>query len=111
MTESEFLVLADNTLNQIEAALDRLADMSELDVECCRSGNLLEVEFGRNASKIIINAQAAMQELWVAAKSGGFHFRHTGGHWINTRDGTELIAALSQMVSTQSGSDVVLKVC
>lgn len=108
MTESEFLKQAEATLNQIEATLEALADTSELDVECTRSGNVLEIEFIDNGSKIIVNSQAPMQELWVAAKSGGFHFKAQGRLWINTREGTELFAALSQMVSQQGGIDVVL---
>ncbi|MDO8306704.1 iron donor protein CyaY [Herminiimonas sp.] len=108
MTESEFLKQAEATLNQIEATLEALADTSELDVECTRSGNVLEIEFIDNGTKIIVNSQAPMQELWVAAKSGGFHFKTQGRRWINTREGTELFAALSQMVSQQGGIDVTL---
>jgi CyaY protein len=108
MTESEFLKPAEATLNQIEATLEALADTSELDVECTRSGNVLEIEFIDNGTQIIVNSQAPMQELWVAAKSGGFHFKAQGRLWINTREGTELFAALSQMVSQQGGIDVTL---
>jgi iron donor protein CyaY len=68
MSESEFLDLAESTLNQIEAALDRLNDEDVVDVECKRSGNVLEIEFIDNGSKIIINSQAPMQEMWVAAR-------------------------------------------
>ncbi len=109
MTESEFLQQAEATLSQIEATLEQLANTSDLDVECTRSGNVLEIEFIDNGTKIIVNSQAPMQELWVAAKSGGFHFKAQGSQWINHRDGgTELFAALSQMVSQQGGIDVVL---
>lgn len=109
MTESEFLKQAEATLDQIEATLEELAGSSDLDVECTRSGNVLEIEFIDNGSKIIVNSQAPMQELWVAAKSGGFHFRADGAQWVNTRDGGELFAALSQMVSKQGGMDVTLR--
>lgn len=109
MTESEFLKQAEATLDQIEATLEDLATTSDLDVECTRSGNVLEIEFIDNGTKIIVNSQAPMQELWVAAKSGGFHFRAQETQWMNTRDGTELFAALSQMVSQQGGVDVTLQ--
>lgn len=108
MTESEFMGMAEATLDQIEISLEHAAASSDLDIECSRTGNVLEIEFVDNASKIIINSQAPMQELWVAAKSGGFHYRHDGLRWINTRDGSELFAALSDMVSTQSGGTLVL---
>lgn len=109
MSESEFLQQAEATLSQIEATLEELANTSDLDVECTRSGNVLEIEFIDNGTKIIVNSQAPMQELWVAAKSGGFHFKARGSQWVNTRDGdVELFAALSQMVSQQGGIDVTL---
>jgi len=108
MSESEFLALAEATLNAIEAALDRLNDADLLDVECSRSGNVLEIEFIDNGSKIIVNSQAPMQELWVAAKSGGFHYKRVGDVWRNTRDDSELFAALSIMASGQAGAEVVL---
>ncbi len=108
MTESEFLALADATLNAIEAALERAAESSDLDVECSRSGNVLEIEFIDNGTKIIVNSQAPMQQMWVAAKSGGFHYKHEDARWINTRDGSELNAALSCMISEQGGVGLAL---
>ena len=109
MSESEFLALAEATLTDIEAALDRLNDADVLDVECSRSGNVLEIEFIDNGTKIIVNSQAPMREMWVAARSGGFHYKRVGDEWINTRDGSELFAALSGMASEQAGAPVVLK--
>jgi len=109
MTESEFLALADQTLVAIESALERASNDSDLDVECSRSGNVLEIEFVDNGSKIIVNSQAPMQEMWVAARSGGFHYKRENGKWINTRDNSELFAALSKMVSEQGGMALVLE--
>lgn len=109
MTESEFLALADGTLRAIEAALERACDESDLDVECSRSGNVLEIEFIDSASKIIVNSQAPMQEMWIAAKSGGFHYKRESGQWRNTRDGSELFAALSIMASQQGGMPTELR--
>ena len=109
MSESEFLALAEATLTQIAAALDRLNDEDVLDVECSRSGNVLEIEFIDNGTKIIVNSQAPMREMWVAARSGGFHYKRVGDEWINTRDGSELFAALSSMASEQAGAPVILK--
>lgn len=108
MSETEFLALADSTLNTIETSLDHAADNSDLDVECSRSGSVLEIEFIANGTKIIVNSQAPLQEMWVAARSGGFHYKRVAERWVNTRDGSELFAALSQMVSGQSGVEVVL---
>lgn len=109
MTESEFLALAEETLGGIEAALERASEASDLDVECSRSGNVLEIEFVDTGSKIIVNSQAPMQEIWVAARSGGFHYRREQDRWVNTRDGSELFASLSRMVSEQGGVAVTLQ--
>ncbi|MGZ8294677.1 MAG: iron donor protein CyaY [Telluria sp.] len=108
MSETEFLDLAESTLNKIEAAMDRLNDEDVIDVECKRSGNVLEIEFIGNGTKIIINSQAPLQEMWVAAKSGGFHYKRADGNWINTRDGSELYASLSALASAQGGTTVTL---
>jgi CyaY protein len=108
MTESEFLKLAEASLSAIEAALEQAAVDSDIDVECSRNGNVLEIEFVETGSKIIVNSQAPMQEMWVAAKSGGFHYKRDGLQWRNTRDGSELFSALSEMISAQSGCQVAL---
>jgi CyaY protein len=108
MTDSEFLVLAEQTLNSIEAAIERTVEDGDLDIECSRSGNVLEVEFVDNGTKIIINSQAPMREMWIAARSGGFHYRREGDRWINTRDGSEFFEALSRMASEQAGAPVKL---
>lgn len=100
MDESEFNVLADAELTRIEAALECCG--AEIDIET-KPGGVLEVEF-ENGTRIIINRHSAAREIWVAAKSGGFHFRPVEGGWRATRDGAELYAMLSTLVSEQSGS-------
>ncbi|MEY3789832.1 MAG: CyaY protein [Pseudomonadota bacterium] len=108
MTESEYLVLAEAVLNDIEIRLENIADTSDVDIECTRSGNVLEIEFIDTDSKIIVNTQAPMQEIWMAARSGGFHYRFNGQQWLDTRDGSELYAALSKVASLQAGSTIIL---
>lgn len=104
MTDSEFETLADATI----AAIERAIDASELDVDLQTKGSgVLEIEFG-DRSKIVVNRHGAAREIWVAAKSGGFHFRHDGGSWRDSRDGSELFAALSRLVSSQSGEALIL---
>jgi CyaY protein len=108
MTESEFLDLAEQALSSIENSLETAAETSDLDVECTRSGNVLAIECIDNGSKIIVNTQAPMQEIWVAAKSGGFHYKYDGSIWRNTRDGSELFAVLSAIVGEQAGVAVII---
>ena len=91
MNDKEFNVLAETALKRIEAGLE--ASGADLDFAMVSSG-VLEIEFA-DGSKIIVNRHAAAQEMWVAARSGGFHFRWDGTLWRDTRDGGELMAALS----------------
>ena len=102
MTDKEFLAMADTCLSQVEEIFEQAFDNDELDVDCKRSGNVLEIEFVNNGSKIIVNSQAAMQEMWLAARSGGFHYKHDGQVWRNTRDGAEFFATLSAIASEQA---------
>ena len=108
MTDSEFELLATETLSGIEAAVEAAAEAAGLDIDLqLKSGGILELEF-EDGSKMIINRQSAAHEIWVAAKSGGFHFLYDGHRWVDTRDGGELFAALSRMVGAQSGAAVIL---
>ena len=104
MNEQEFEALAGEALARIERALDQSG--IEADVEL-KEGGVLELEFD-NGSKIIVNRHGAAREIWVAARSGGFHYRWDGSAWRDTRDGTELFAALSKLVSAQAGTGVIL---
>ncbi len=56
-----------------------------------------------NRSQIIINLQKPLQEIWMAAKAGGFHYRFDGEHWADTKDGREFFGVLSQYASEQAG--------
>jgi len=104
MTESEYSRLADETLRHIEHAVE----VVDAGFDCALSnGGVLEIEF-EDGSVIVVNKQAAAQELWVAARGGGFHYRWDGAGWRDTRSGEELFAALSRLASSQSGGAVVL---
>lgn len=104
MNDSEFSTLADAALKRIETGLERSG--ADLDFAMVSEG-VLEIELA-DGSKIIVNRHAAAQEIWMAARSGGFHFRWDGSAWRNTRDGIELMVALSALVSAQSGESVSL---
>lgn len=96
MNEQEFNQLAEATLKTIEVAVDSC----EGDTECNRSGNVLEVEFD-NGRKIIINRHDVNQEIWVAAQSGGFHFRWQEGYWHSRRENSELFDKLVALFAEQ----------
>jgi len=104
MDETEFEALATKALQRVERALEQSG--IEVDFEL-KEGGVLEIEFD-DGSKIIVNRHGAAREIWVAARSGGFHFRWDGDAWRDTRDGSELFTALSKLVSAQSGTGVIL---
>jgi len=100
MNDAQFDSVANAALQALERALE--ASGVDADFET-KDGGVLEIEFA-DGSKIIVNRHAAAREIWVAARSGGFHYRWDGASWRDTRDGTELFAALSKLVSAQGGS-------
>lgn len=104
MNDSEFNALADAALQQIESGLER----SGVALDFARVGDgVLEIEFD-DGGKIIVNRHEAAREIWLAARSGGFHYRWDGSCWRDTRGGAELMAALSRLVSEQVGETVSL---
>ena len=105
MNDAEFERLASAALQAIEQRLE--ASGVDADFEL-KEGGVLEVEFA-DGSKLIVNRHAAAREIWLAARSGGFHFRWDGSGWRDTRDGTELFAALSRVASQQAGHAVRLE--
>jgi CyaY protein len=104
MTETEFNLLVDATLLRIESALEA----SELDLDFETANGILEIEF-ENGSKVIVNRQAPNREIWVAARSGGFHFRRSGEDWIDTRGGKSLFDLIEEVVSLQAGRPAALR--
>jgi CyaY protein len=103
MTESEFLGHAEDALLSVETAVDALG----IDIEVTRAGNVLTLELQQGA-RIVINSQAPMQQLWLAARSGAHHYAWVDGQWRDTRDGSEFFATLSRVVSAEGGVPVVL---
>ncbi len=104
MSDSEYLTRAEAVL----AAVERAIDDTDADIEFERSGNVLTLEF-ENRTKIIVNLQPPMSEIWIAAKAGGFHFRFVDGAWRDTRSGTEFFAALSDYATQQAGETVTFE--
>lgn len=103
MTESEFLQYSDQLFSNIEDGLDEGG--WALDAEI--SGNVLTIE-ADSGEQIIVNRHLANQELWIAAKSGGYHFAFQQGQWLSTRDQREFFSVLNQVLSQASGESVTL---
>ena len=101
MTETEFLQHSDTLFAHIENELDAY------DFDCLYSGNVLTIE-AENGTQIIVNRHTPNQELWIAAKSGGYHFAYQNGAWLATRDQSEFFAVLNEALSAALGERVVI---
>lgn len=106
MDESRFNQLADDMLGRIEAALANCD--ADFDYEL-KPGGVIELEFA-DGGKIIINRHTAAREIWIAARSGGFHFKPDGDSWVNTRNGSLLAMSLERCISEQAGVPVSLDI-
>lgn len=106
MTESEFNRHIDDTLLAIEEAVDSCG--ADIDYE--NVGGVLTLTLGNN-SQVIVNRQTPVRQLWVAARSGGFHFDFdsASGEWRRDSDAAELFALLSEVLTAQGGEAVTLR--
>jgi CyaY protein len=106
MNDADYQAAVSATLQQIEQAVETCG--TDIDFE--NTGNILTLEFA-NGSKIILNKQGAVKQLWVAAKSGGYHYNYDGAtrQWRNDQTGQELFGELARLVSEQTGEPVTLQ--
>ena len=102
MTDLEFLDHAEQLLRAVELACDRINDESDADVDNQRVGSMVTLTFA-NRSQIIINLQKPLHEVWLAARSGGYHYKFDGQHWQDTKGQGEFWDSLSRYASAQAG--------
>jgi CyaY protein len=108
MTDLQYQDLAESALQAVEAACDRINDETDADIDNQRTGGMITLTFS-NRSQIIINLQKPLQEIWMAAKAGGFHYKYSDGRWADTKDSSEFFASLSRYASEQAGQPLVFK--
>ena len=102
MTDLEYLDHAEALLEAVEASCDRMNDDSDADIDNQRVGGMITLVFS-NKSQIVINLQKPLQEVWLATKAGGYHYRFKDGQWMDTKGAGEFLSELSRQASTQSG--------
>jgi len=102
LTDAEYQRQTSALLARIEATCDRWLQDDVIDIDTQRTGGLLELAFP-DGSKIVVNTQPPLHEVWMAARRGGFHYRWDGAAWVDTKDGSEFIDALSAQASLQAG--------
>ena len=108
--DKQFYQLGSNLLQSIEVALESADDELDLDLDVERQGgNVINIRF-KDKSVIVVNTQPPLHEIWVAAKSGGYHYRWAGTMakplWLDTKTGKELLSDLTEFVSAQAGQTV-----
>ncbi|AIL32105.1 iron donor protein CyaY [Basilea psittacipulmonis] len=101
MTETEFLSLAETIFSKIETQVDQWFEHLDLDIDASRNGAVLSLTFA-NRQQAIINTQAPLQEIWLAAPSGAWHYQFHNGHWEDTRGELNLAQRLSKVCSELS---------
>jgi CyaY protein len=102
MTDPEFMDRAELLLQAVEASCDRLNDSTDADIDNQRTGGMVTLTFP-NRSQIIINLQKPLQEVWLAAKSGGYHYKFDSAQWMDTKGQGEFFACLTRDASAQAG--------
>ena len=102
MTDTDYLNHAEALLRRVESCCDRINDETDADIDNQRTGGMVTLTF-RNGSQIIINLQKPLQEVWMATRAGGVHYRLDGAAWQDTRGHGEFFANLSRHASEQGG--------
>ncbi len=105
MTDLEFLDHAERLLQAVELACDRMNDEADVDIDNQRVGGMITLTFA-NRSQIIINLQKPLHEVWLAARSGGYHFKFDGQAWQDTKGHGEFFQRLTQDASQQTGQAI-----
>ncbi len=106
MTDPEFMDRAEVLLKAVESCCDRINDAPDADVDNQRVGGMITLVFS-NKSQIVINLQKPLHEIWLAARSGGYHYKFDGTQWVDTKGQGEFFASLSRYASEQAGYPLV----
>jgi CyaY protein len=102
MTDPEFMDRAEDLLKAVELSCDRINDDADADVDNQRTGGMVTLVFP-NHTQIVINLQKPLHEVWMAAKSGGYHYKFDGERWMDTKGQGEFFESLSRDASVQAG--------
>ncbi len=108
MTDIEFMDRAEKLLMAIEQRCDEINENTDADLDSQRSGGMVTITFA-NRSQIVINLQKPLHEVWMAAQSGGYHYKFDGSAWRDTKGGAEFFAELSRDASAQSGMSLTFQ--
>lgn len=105
MTDPEYMDRAEALLKAVEACCDRINAQTDADIDNQRVGGMVTLVFS-NGSQIVVNLQKPLHEVWLAARSGGYHYKFDGSTWIDTKGAGEFFDQLSRDASAQAGEVV-----
>jgi CyaY protein len=108
MTDPEFLDRSEALLKAVEANCDRINEETDADIDNQRTGGMVTLVFA-NRSQIVINLQKPLHEVWMAAKSGGYHYKYNSEQWASTKGEGEFFSHLSANASLQAGQALVFR--
>jgi CyaY protein len=108
MTDPEFMDRAEQLLAAVETSCDRINDSSDADVDNQRTGGMVTLAFP-DGSQIVVNLQKPLHEIWMATKSGGYHYKADSGRWLDTKTGVEFFEQLSRDASAQARQPLAFK--
>jgi CyaY protein len=102
MENSRYLNLAEQLLTLVEMQCDVMCEKDNFDIDVKRTGSMLTLIFDNN-SEIIVNLQKPVEEVWLATKFDGYHFRQRDGVWRTVKNDLEFFETLSNDASRQTG--------
>lgn len=102
MTDPEFMDCAESVLEAVEACCDRINEETLADIDNQRVGSMITLVFA-NRSQIVINLQKPLHEIWMATRSGGYHYKFSSNEWTDTKGQGEFFACLSRFATEQAG--------
>jgi CyaY protein len=103
LTEARFHDLVDAT----QQAVEDIFDDCDLDIDLENSAGVLTVRF-ENGTRLIFSRQEPLRQLWLAARSGGFHFDYNQAseRWMCDSSDEQLGEMLVRITLEQSGADL-----
>ena len=108
MTDLEYLERAENLLARVEQQCDAISERTSVDIDCQRAGGMLTLALGARG-QIVISLQKPLHEVWLAARTGGYHYRFDGSVWRDTKSGEAFHARLSAAASEHAGMGLVFE--
>jgi CyaY protein len=102
LNEARFGEIAEELMMTIEEAVEDTG----VDIDIEANHGVLTLTMEANGSVVIVSRQSALLQIWVAAKSGGFHLDLVDDQWICSTTKETLQELLSRTCTEQSGEAV-----